>query len=401
MKRIALGRVGVLVSLILSTACGASKDGRAPEAATSGHAEAAYRGDSVASTSPAGAAFAAQPGYPSSAAPPAAVGPSTAVAAVPSTPLATVEAPFQKESAPLVAAQRAESGQLTAGVWDDNLNGGFFRSYLSTQQGQEMHLFSMRDIEAAENAAKAKHSPAKNLDLQFVIDTTGSMGDEIEYLKREFDGIARDVEKRLGNVKPRWSLVVYRDRGDEYVTRQWDFTTDASNFRSHLRDQSAAGGGDTPEAVVQGLDAGMKQTWRANADTARVQFWVADAPTHPGEGAQFASIVRRAQTQGVHMYPIAASGTDDMAEYQMRSAAQITGGRYVFLTDDSGVGSSHAEPHIPCYNVTKLRDAIVRVVDTELSGERHEPTASQVIRRVGAPKNGTCTTKGGQLALAY
>ena len=57
---------------------------------------------------------------------------------------------------------------------------------------------------------------------------------------------------------------------------------------------------------------------------------------------------------GIHLYPVAASGIDDLAEFTMRTAAEVTGGRYLFLTNDSGIGGSHAEPHIPCYYVTTL-----------------------------------------------
>ena len=57
----------------------------------------------------------------------------------------------------------------------------------------------------------------------------------------------------------------------------------------------------------------------------------------------------------------------------MRSAAQLTGGRYLFLTDDSGVGGEHKEPNIPCYFVTRLDHAILRMVDIEM--QRRVPRA--------------------------
>ena len=37
-----------------------------------------------------------------------------------------------------------------------------------------------------------------------------------------------------------------------------------------------------------------------------------------------------AQTLGIRIYPVAASGADDLLEYTMRSAAEVTGGRYPF-----------------------------------------------------------------------
>ena len=42
----------------------------------------------------------------------------------------------------------------------------------------------------------------------------------------------------------------------------------------------------------------------------------------------------------------------------MRQAALVTNGRYLFLTDDSGVGLSHAEPNIACYRVTSLKSLL-------------------------------------------
>ena len=77
----------------------------------------------------------------------------------------------------------------------------------------------------------------------------------------------------------------------------------------------------------------------------------------------------------------------------MRTAAQMTGGRYIFLTDDSGIGNSHAEPAIPCYHVTKFDGALVRMVESEMSGTHVQPKAEEIIRTVGNPQNGQCTTK--------
>ena len=58
------------------------------------------------------------------------------------------------------------------------------------------------------------------------------------------------------------------------------------------------------------------------------------------------------------------------------------------LTDDSGVGLDHAEPTIPCYRVTLLRDLMVRILQSELGGRRIE--AGQVLREVGSYAGGVC-----------
>ena len=85
----------------------------------------------------------------------------------------------------------------------------------------------------------------------------------------------------------------------------------------------------------------------------------------------------------------------------MRAAAQLTGGRHIFLTDDSGVGNQHAEPSIPCYFVTKLDDAILRMVDVELTGAYREPAALEIMRVGGDPQNGVCTLPEGQSATVF
>ena len=64
--------------------------------------------------------------------------------------------------------------------------------------------------------------------------------------------------------------------------------------------------------------------------------------------------------------------------------------RYLFLTDDSGIGDPHLQPSIPCYFVTKLGKAIVRMVSIELSGTYREPDPADIIRTGGNPSAGAC-----------
>lgn len=297
------------------------------------------------------------------------------------------------------------SGQLTAGVWDDNRNFEFWKPYqrqFIESHGADFAMFSGNELESALSAANAQQAGRTELDVQLVLDTTGSMGDELSYLQSEFDSIATQVRTKFPNVTPRWSLVVYKDHGDVYVAKGFDFTTDTNKFRASLRAQSAGGGGDTPEAVVEGLSTGLQQQWRGGANVAKLAFWVADAPAHPGEGTKLASVIRDAKKKGVHIYPVASSDADAEAEYQMRSAAQMTAGRYVFLTNDSGIGNSHAEPHIPCYNVSRLDHAIVRMIQVEMTGHSVEAAPAEVVRAVGRPnKEGQCQLSSGMLVASY
>jgi hypothetical protein len=226
------------------------------------------------------------------------------------------------------------------------------------------------------------------------------MGQVIRWIQRDvgkmmltFEAISRE---------PRLSVALYRDKGDKYVVQASRLTENAGKLAADLKNASAAGGGDIPEAVVEGLSTGMKQQWRTQPNVAKLTFWVADAPAHPGEGHKLGNVIRDAKNKGVHIYPVASSDADDAAEYQMRSAAQMTSGRYVFLTNDSGIGNSHAEPHIPCYSVTRLDHAIVRMIQVEMTGHAVEADTRQVIRTVGQPNQaGKCQLSSGMLVASY
>jgi hypothetical protein len=284
------------------------------------------------------------------------------------------------------------TGILTAGVWDDNLNFDFFTKFVSLSEPMLTGLpsFSIQERQTAKTKWSQRVGSTE-LDITFLIDTTGSMGDELAYLQSEIDGIAQTITTKYPQTTPRWGLVLYKDQGDAYVTRSFDFKG-LAEFRTDLSTQSVGGGGDYPEAVAEGLDEMTKLSWRTGA-VSRMAFWVADAPHHDVKAASVKASILSAAEKDVHVYPVGASGTDPRTEFTMRSAAQITGGRYIFLTDDSGVGNDHAEPKIPCYHVTKFDGALVRMVESELSGTHVQPKAEEILRTVGNPQNGQCTTK--------
>lgn len=289
---------------------------------------------------------------------------------------------------------------MTAGTWDDNLNFDRFMSFRARQQGDDAQSsslpFSERELRSAHRDFAQRGGRKDVLDVALVIDTTGSMGDEIAYLQSEFTAISQRIQRRFPNSEQRWALVLYRDQGDEYVVRWFDFRSNAEDFRSKLAEQGADGGGDFPEAPDRALDIMNRLSWRGGEDVARLSFWIADAPHHSENGAAFVNAVRGARELGIHVYPVASSGIDDFTELTMRSTAQVTGGRYVFLTNDSGIGNSHQEPNIPCYFVTRLDSAILRMVDIEMSGVYREPTEDEVIRASGSPSDGTCELASGQ-----
>ncbi len=227
------------------------------------------------------------------------------------------------------------------------------------------------------------------LDLAFVVDTTGSMADELDWLTRELRGIVRAAQRSAPGVDIRYGLIVYRDHGDDYVVKNYGFTSRQSEMVGWLRKQDANGGGDYPEAAAAALAAGAGLNWRRGKGE-RLMFHIADAPPHDRDARAYLQAARRAARNNVQIFGLGASGVAAESEYLMRQAAVQTNGRYLFLTDDSGVGYGHAEPTISCYRVTKLSSLMVRVLRSELSGHRVEAPDSAVIRNVGSYQAGVC-----------
>jgi len=296
-----------------------------------------------------------------------------------------------------------QAGTLTAGAWDDNLNFDRFKKYRADLLKQQ-HPGILPTTDEEHTKAReefAQRSARETLDVLLMIDTTGSMSDEISYLQAEFVELSNAIEAKYPNAQQRWALILYRDKGDAYVTRVFDFRESATEFRDQLAQQSAGGGGDFPEAPDAAFEALKQLTWRSDDAAARLVFWVADAPHHDERAQALLDGIRGAKQLGVHVYPVASSGIDELTELTMRTAAQLTGGRYLFLTDDSGVGGAHKEPSIPCYFVTRLDHAILRMVDAELTGQHVEPVEDTIIRTSGEPKDGTCKLSSGETVSVF
>lgn len=226
------------------------------------------------------------------------------------------------------------------------------------------------------------------LDLMLVVDTTGSMGDEIDYLQSELRSIIGSITAKHRDLDIRIGFVFYRDLGDDYITRTVAFDRDLGRVQGALAQQQANGGGDYPEAMDQAMIRAVGQAWRP--DAVKSLLLVADAPPHDELFGRTWQAAEAARAKRIHITPIAASGVADKAEYAMRAMAAATQSRYLFLTDDSGVGNPHAPPAIDCYLVTRLDALVRRVVDSQISGRRIEPEAQEVIRSVGKYDVGRC-----------
>ena len=212
------------------------------------------------------------------------------------------------------------------------------------------------------------------LDVLFLLDATGSMDDEISRIQQTIASIAERIDSIEPRPELRFGLVSYRDRGDEYVTRAFDFTGDLAAFREQLLQVRAAGGGDEPESLNEALHMAVQQVDWAD-DAVRLTFLVADAPPHLDYQQDYDYIAEAgaAVARGVKIYTIAASNTGREAEYILRQIAQQTLAHFIFLTYQPGQnagapGDSTVHQVDPsAFTVERLDDLVVQVVQRELA----------------------------------
>lgn len=203
-----------------------------------------------------------------------------------------------------------------------------------------------------------------HIDIAFVVDATGSMGDEIDFLKAELLDVMQQVKADHKKLDLNLGSVFYRDHGDDYLTRHSDLSNKLEKTVSFIKAQKAGGGGDTPEAADEALDVAINTLQWSDKAVARLLFLVLDAPPHYNDEvlARIQSLSLQAATKGIRIIPITGSGIDKSTEYLMRSLALATNGTYTFLTDDSGIGNPHIKPTTDEYKVELLNDLLLRLI---------------------------------------
>lgn len=139
------------------------------------------------------------------------------------------------------------------------------------------------------------------IDAVFVLDTTGSMGGLIQTAKEKIWSIATTMASAQHAPEIRIGLVAYRDRGDTYVTKVVDLSSDLDSVYATLMDFEADGGGDTPESVNRALyDAVHKMSWSQADQAYQVIFLVGDAPPHMDYNeVKYPEIVASARDKGI------------------------------------------------------------------------------------------------------
>ena len=227
----------------------------------------------------------------------------------------------------------------------------------------------------------ARTLPAQRaIDLAFVVDTTGSMGEEIDAVKQTIRAVATQLANDQTSV--RIGLVEYKDRTDSQLTQVFPFSSDLGKFSRSVAGLHAAGGGDTPEDMHAGVNAALdKLQWRSDA-VARMVVVIADAPPHLDyQDPDYAAAAQRAAKSGIKLYTVAASGMDTTGQIVMRQMAQFTGATNLFVLR-GGAGPQSAgggDPKSSCggtqeqYATGNLHGLVISKIKRELSALDADP----------------------------
>lgn len=237
---------------------------------------------------------------------------------------------------------------------------------LAKVDGQSYKFPAARPFSRGLNQLKIKREcqAPKNVDIVWAVDATGSMGDEIEYLKTELLDVIGRVKGANPDLAVRMGSVFYRDQGDAYLVKSSGLSPDIRQTVEYIREQYADGGGDYPEAVHSALEEAIyRQPWSSDA-VARICFLVLDASPHqnPEVLESLHKSIAEAARRGIRIVPVSASGIQKDTEFLMKFFGLATNGSYIFLTDHSGIGGKHIEPTTDEYKVELLNDLLVRVI---------------------------------------
>ncbi len=212
------------------------------------------------------------------------------------------------------------------------------------------------------------------LDILFILDTTGSMGEEIQRLLTTIDIIQLNLTTYNPNLYLRFGLVLYKDLHDSYRTKTIPLTDDVESFRKHLQSIEAEGGGDKPEDLQLALEHAIKEIeWDSKG--IRLGFIITDAPPHLdyGQTYTYVNAANDAKSMAIKLFSIGTGGLNIMGELILRQISQYTYAKYIFLTygesgESEGGKTGSVSHHTGAnYETDKLEAIIIRFAKEEVA----------------------------------
>lgn len=211
-------------------------------------------------------------------------------------------------------------------------------------------------------ALAAPEAPVPSLDVALVMDITGSMGDEIDQVRKEATALVQRIQRLVPD--SRFAVATFADY--EYVQYSGDlfdifgnavefgdpgdypwqldqqFTADAGEVQAAVNRIVLLNGGDTPEPYLRALDEAAALAWRPAARRIVVLFGDSyphepdpgrDAALDTADDLEQDTVLRRLQERGVSVFAVQSVGGEVSDFYQ--SLADETGGKSYGLSDAS------------------------------------------------------------------
>ncbi|MFZ4617924.1 MAG: hypothetical protein ACOYM2_17225 [Rectinemataceae bacterium] len=151
-----------------------------------------------------------------------------------------------------------------------------FEDIAQAGKGSLRYADGARDIVPA-LAGLLDSSKGRKLDLVLCIDTTDSMQDDIDAIRKALPGEFKKALETCADY--RIGLIFFKDYFEEYLVKRHEFTKDYLVLDEELAAARAGGGRDIPEAIYEALYAALTEyDWKAED---RRLVLVSDAPPHP------------------------------------------------------------------------------------------------------------------------
>lgn len=180
-----------------------------------------------------------------------------------------------------------------------------FTDLADTTEGEMIYAKGPEDILSTIKEI-LKKGEKDHLDLLFALDSTESMKDDVEEVRKNISSMLAETLPQYKTY--RIALVLYKDYREDFLVREaCVFTDNLKKFEKALYGFKVFGGRDIPEAVYEGIFLGLRQSWRAlDADVDKKLILIGDAPPHPKPRGKVTKedVDKLAAEKGVKIYPI-------------------------------------------------------------------------------------------------
>jgi hypothetical protein len=189
-------------------------------------------------------------------------------------PFADYRGPFKDNPFVLKVTQRPLPGPPEGNYMKDTVDS--FKEIASAGNGELLWSTGKEDV-VPKIKKILEDAKGKTVDLVVTLDTTESMQDDIDPVRRMLIPMIQDILKDFKSF--RIGMVLYKDYFEEYLNKVIPFTDNFATFQNTLNAIRVGGGRDIPEAVYEALyEAATKFPWSAEE---KIIILIGDAPPHP------------------------------------------------------------------------------------------------------------------------